>query len=235
MSEPTLIAIVQGRLNSKRLPNKIILPLAGKPMLWHVLDRVSRSKSIKQIYCTVPEKNTVLDELLSLTKDGMHPRYNDKQVIPRFFTPSEEENVFMRFLTVAKRYKDFYETDNFWICRITADNPLLDYHLIDALWETVKETKFRWSYYYTTYAPTGCNAEIFKASVLFDIQQHVTGTFANLNCYIYCFDPVKFYGFPLVHNMNFSVDTKGDYEKMYILYDELYEGVPIDLRRVVSF
>lgn len=33
-------AIVQARLSSSRLSGKVLLPLAGKPVLWHVLNRL---------------------------------------------------------------------------------------------------------------------------------------------------------------------------------------------------
>ena len=35
-------AIIQARLNSERLPNKILLTLNKKPVLFHVINRVSK-------------------------------------------------------------------------------------------------------------------------------------------------------------------------------------------------
>ncbi len=37
------VAIIQARINSTRLPGKILLPMAGKTMLWHITDRVKRA------------------------------------------------------------------------------------------------------------------------------------------------------------------------------------------------
>ena len=40
------IAVIQARLGSTRLPNKVLLPLAGKSMVHNVFERVSRAKKI---------------------------------------------------------------------------------------------------------------------------------------------------------------------------------------------
>ena len=36
-----VVAIIQARMNSARLPGKVLLPLAGKPVLKHIVDRLS--------------------------------------------------------------------------------------------------------------------------------------------------------------------------------------------------
>lgn len=38
-----VVAIIQARMGSRRLPGKSMAVIAGKPLLWHVLDRVTRS------------------------------------------------------------------------------------------------------------------------------------------------------------------------------------------------
>jgi len=39
-----IIAVIQARMNSTRLPGKVLMPLANKPVLSHVIERLS--------YCT---------------------------------------------------------------------------------------------------------------------------------------------------------------------------------------
>jgi len=43
------VAIVQARMSSTRLPNKVLLPLVGKSVLEHVVNRLVFSKLIDKI------------------------------------------------------------------------------------------------------------------------------------------------------------------------------------------
>ena len=43
------VCIIQARMGSSRLPGKVMKPMAGKPALWHVLDRVGRCRLINDI------------------------------------------------------------------------------------------------------------------------------------------------------------------------------------------
>lgn len=48
-SEMKITAIIQVRMGSTRLPCKAMLSLAGKPALWHMLERVSNSQYVDEI------------------------------------------------------------------------------------------------------------------------------------------------------------------------------------------
>lgn len=43
------LAIIQARTGASRLPNKVFKDLAGKPTLWHVIHRASKSKLIDEV------------------------------------------------------------------------------------------------------------------------------------------------------------------------------------------
>jgi spore coat polysaccharide biosynthesis protein SpsF (cytidylyltransferase family) len=43
------LAIVQARMSSSRLPGKVLMDIAGKPMLQHVIDRSMQAKSVDQV------------------------------------------------------------------------------------------------------------------------------------------------------------------------------------------
>ena len=45
----TLIALIQARMDSRRLPGKVLMPLGKKLVLEHVVDRVSRIEGIDAI------------------------------------------------------------------------------------------------------------------------------------------------------------------------------------------
>ena len=45
-----IAAIVQARTGSTRLPKKILLEVQGKPLLWHVINRLKKAKMIEEIF-----------------------------------------------------------------------------------------------------------------------------------------------------------------------------------------
>lgn len=49
MKERKVVAIIQGRMSSSRLPGKVLLDLGGQPMLARVISRVRRARSIDEI------------------------------------------------------------------------------------------------------------------------------------------------------------------------------------------
>ena len=49
MTPGNTVAIVQGRMASSRLPGKILLDIAGQPMLLHVVERARRARTVDQV------------------------------------------------------------------------------------------------------------------------------------------------------------------------------------------
>lgn len=54
MHLPKIVAFVPIRLNNERLPNKNLLDLGGKPLCWHLLEELTKSEYIRDIfvYCS---------------------------------------------------------------------------------------------------------------------------------------------------------------------------------------
>ena len=46
---PRIVAVIQARMGSTRLPGKVLRPVAGKPLLWHIVHRLKASQLIDEI------------------------------------------------------------------------------------------------------------------------------------------------------------------------------------------
>lgn len=44
-----VVAIIQARMGSSRLPGKMLLPLAGQPLIWHLVHRLQRCATVDEI------------------------------------------------------------------------------------------------------------------------------------------------------------------------------------------
>jgi spore coat polysaccharide biosynthesis protein SpsF len=107
------VAIIQARMGSSRLPGKVLLDIAGKPMLEHVVERTQRAKTINQIViATTMEKEE--DPIANLCQEKGYACYRGNTF-----------DLLDRYYQAAK----LYETEI--IVRITADCPLIDPQVID--------------------------------------------------------------------------------------------------------
>ena len=52
-----IIAIIPAKGGSKRLPNKNMQPLCGKPMLQYAIDYVKESKKVSRVYLSTDDKS----------------------------------------------------------------------------------------------------------------------------------------------------------------------------------
>lgn len=108
-----MLAIIQARLSSARLPGKVLRELAGQPMLGRVYSQLSRSHRLSQIIVATsddPSDNAIRD-------------YCREQAIAYYRGPLN--NVAQRFLDCAHHAR----ADAF--LRICADSPLIDPALVD--------------------------------------------------------------------------------------------------------
>lgn len=113
MSNPRIVAIVQARMSSSRLPGKILLDIAGKPMLAHVVERLRLSQYLDEILVATT-KDPTDDATEGLCKERGYPyvRGNTHDVLDRY-------------------YQAAHQCAAAVIVRITADCPVIDPKLVD--------------------------------------------------------------------------------------------------------
>lgn len=164
-----ILAIVQARMSSNRLPGKVMKEILGKPMIGHLLERLSLPKRIDKIILATSDLSEN-DELCEYM-----------QIIGVNVYRGSEEDVLDRFYQAAKQYNPEA------IVRITGDCPLIDPKVCDEVIEAFKKSKFDYAKMGPTFAE-GLDCEVFtlqalekawKEAELKSEREHVTLYFYN--------------------------------------------------------
>ena len=199
-------------MGSSRLPGKILMPLAGKPALFHVVDRLGYAKLLDKI-------------VVATTNEKADDQVEDFCKKNHFFCfRGSEDDVLDRYFQSAKEYNADI------IIRITGDCPLADPALVDEVVQYFLDNDF--DYVSNTIKPTypdGLDTEVFsfeslekawKEADLKSEREHVTP-------YIWK-NPDKFKIANVQNDVDLSylrwtVDKKEDMELVQQIYKHLYK------------
>jgi spore coat polysaccharide biosynthesis protein SpsF len=198
-----VIAIVQARMGSTRLPGKVMCDLIGKPMIVHEIERVLRSECIGSVVIATTQLPAD-DVIVQLCKDRAWNYYR-----------GDEQDVLDRYYHAAKKFGADV------IVRLTADCPLIEPSVIDLV---IKQ--FCLNYPHIDYAsnvfpqrtfPLGLDTEIMTMEALEKswkyetnsaLREHVTQHIVK--------NPENFHISGITNKQDFSglrwtVDTKEDF------------------------
>lgn len=144
--------IIQARMSSTRLPGKVLMPLAGKPALEHLLSRVQVARRV----------DTVVIATSTLPADNPIANYCERAGV--LCVRGSEDDVLDRYLLALRRYPADL------VVRITSDCPLLDPFLIDELLERIEAAQGTVDYLSNILQPRtiphGLDVEIFRREAL---------------------------------------------------------------------
>jgi spore coat polysaccharide biosynthesis protein SpsF len=105
-------------MGSSRLPGKVMAEIEGKPMTWHIVNRLRHAKSLQNVVIAVPDGSR--DEpIRQMARDELIP----------YFAGSETD-------LIDRIYKTAIEFEADAIVHITGDCPLADPAVIDILVKT---------------------------------------------------------------------------------------------------
>ena len=145
-----VVAIVQARMGSTRLPNKVMQPISmGKPIIEVLLSRLNQSKEIKKI---------VLATSIESCNQSLVNHVNE---LGYDVFQGSESNVLERYYQAALKYKPDV------IVRITGDCPLIDPDVVDIVIQKYKSSNA--DYVCNVNPPTypdGLDVEVFSFSSL---------------------------------------------------------------------
>lgn len=163
-------AIIQARCGSTRFPAKVFSQIDGKPLIWHVVDRLKYAKKIDKIIIatTVAPQDDRIEEWCK--ENGIC-----------CFRGSEED-VLNRYYSAFKAFPSDY------VVRITADDPFKEPAVIDAIITKLTEE----SYDHVTNNlppsfPEGLDCEAFTKSALERSERYAETAFEreHVTQYIY--------------------------------------------------
>ncbi len=146
-------AIIQARMNSQRLPQKVLLPLPypdGKPILGLIIDQLKKTQSIDQVI--VATTTHIADDPI----ETFLKQYNISCY------RGDEQDVFSRFYDICQQEQlDL-------IIRLTADNPVIDHRIIE---QTIAYHLAQQQVYTrSTGWPLGMNIEVLSGQDLLAIE-----------------------------------------------------------------
>ena len=144
-----VLAIVQARLGSRRFPRKMLAPLQGRPVLWHVIQRLKKARRLDEVLvATTSSKQD--DELAAWLEDEgiLFFRGSEPDVLDRYYRAAKSRSAGV-------------------VVRITGDCPLIWPGVVDRL--VLEFQKGGADYVSNTLQPTypdGLDTEVFSFKAL---------------------------------------------------------------------
>lgn len=208
-----ILAILQARMSSSRLPGKVLMPLAGAPMIVRQIERVARARRIDRL---------VVATSLNPGDDAIEKAVRREGIAVH---RGPLDDVLARFIGAMEA---FGPADH--VVRLTADCPLADWTVIDETIETLLETGADYASNTPPHRtfPKGLDVEVMTADTLRraaalattpEEHEHVTwGIWNNPDRY-----RLAFHSQPVDEGeVRWTVDRPDDYAFMAAVYDALY-------------
>ena len=223
-----VVLIIQARMSSTRLPGKSMMPLADKPLVYRMVERLKKCKKVDEIVIATsdqPEDKVLVDLANELSVSSFQGNLFD--VRDRYLKTAEEFNA------------DF-------IIRIPADNPMPDANEIDKLIEfhlvnNPQGFSSNLAQVNNSGYLDGIGAEIFSTKLLQEsvdrsnsdtVKEHVHRNFFDYSTQT----PVDASWCPIASpkapeelrrpDIILDVNTMDDYTKIKRIYDHLYPQNP---------
>jgi len=211
-----IVTVIQARTGSSRLPNKILLPLAGKPLLYRMYERVAESKLRGTIViATTKEKSD----------DTVEDLCNDYQIN---FYRGHSTDLLDRHYQAA----NLFNADA--VVKIPSDCPLIDPFVIDKVLQNYLNNFNNFDYvsnlHPATY-PDGNDVEVMSIKVLKDAWLNAKKILEREHTTPYLWENFEKFnignvvwetGLDYSMSHRFTIDYENDYKFIKRVYDELY-------------
>ncbi|MFA4941309.1 MAG: glycosyltransferase family protein [Patescibacteria group bacterium] len=222
-----IVATIEARMTSTRLPGKVLLPLAGKPALERIIERLRRSK--------------YLDEIIVATtiNDFDNPVVELAQELGVKFYRGSEEDVLGRVLNATQSVKGDI------VVEVTGDCPLVDWRLIDRGIEEFFENDVDYASNIVNLSyPIGLDVQVFKIEALVKADREVKDQIERTHVSYYI------YNHPEIFNilnwaaekectwpdLRLTLDEKDDYLLLSKIYEKIWlENEDFSYKDIIKF
>lgn len=205
------LGMIQARCGSKRLPNKVMKDLCGKPALQRMIERVQKSRMIDEVMIVTSIEKNNLSILQLCSKLGVRVGVGS------------ENDVLDRYYQTAKLLKPEY------IVRLTADCPCFDAELLDLAIEGLDELTDYCGMISESFAD-GLDLEIIRFSAFERAWREAVHSFEREHVTQYIIrhpeifilqnfeSPIGYFG-----NHRWTVDESEDFEMVKKIYEHFLE------------
>ena len=227
-----IVATIEARMGSSRLPGKVMKEILGKPILQIVAERVSKSKLLNEVIIATTT-NPRDDIIVDMCKKNNILYYR-----------GSEDDVLDRVLNAAKsRNADI-------IVELISDNPLIDSNVIDYVVQFYLDNNYDYvsNFIPKITFPTGIGAQIFSTDLLEEVSvltndpqnMEYTKNRENVTWYIYHHkEKYKIGNFEasgifMNPKIRFDLDNPEDFEFIKKIYEN-FNSLTVPLKDVLEF
>ncbi len=220
-----VVAIIQARMGSTRLPGKVLKDIGGATMLARVVRRAQQAKLINEVIVattTQPADADIVSECSRLN-------------VPAF--RGDEQDVLDRYYQVAQTHHAQA------IVRITSDCPLIDPAVTDKTIQAFLQAAPDYDYASNTLQrtyPRGLDTEVMTFDALERAWRETQGPFQRVHVTPYFYqNPAKFKLLSVTHDQDYShyrwtVDTLQDLAFVQTVYARLGNRMNISWQEVLA-
>lgn len=219
----TTVAVIQARAGSTRFPGKVLAELQGRPMLAHIIERVSRASLVDRVVVatTTLERDDPVASLAVESGSGL--------------TRGSEDDVLSRYVQAAREHGADV------LVRITADCPLTDPAVVDTVIRARADANADYaSNVEPPTFPEGFDCEVFTAACLDRIDQEASLAYEREHVTVRVRERLgEFRTAHVAHDpdlswMRLTVDVPEDLARVARLLDALPRSPPPDLAAVIA-
>jgi glutamate-1-semialdehyde 2,1-aminomutase len=217
-----VVAIVQARLGSTRLPGKVLKPLGTRSLIGVLLERLSKSKEIAEVLVATSATaiNAPLEEHVRSLGFGCF-RGDESDVLDRYLRAATASGADV-------------------VVRVTGDCPLIDPDLVDEVVRRFKATNA--DYTSNTSPPTfpdGLDTEVFTYAALERAAREATDPYDREHVTPYLrrsegFARSVFPGDDDFSSLRWTVDELADYEVVRRVFDHFAPDIHFGWRQVLE-